>query len=116
MENKLFILEKKKKFSGILVKYEDLIDETEDEFTKILLYLKDKIDIDINKKKINEAIKLCKFSNLRALEEKIGFREAVNGKFFRKGLKDSWKAELDKSLQKLIEKIFEEEMTELSYL
>ena len=107
---------KKKKFSGILIKYEDLIDQTENEFTKILMYLKDKIQVDLDKSKIEKTIEFCKFSNLRALEEKNGFSEATNGRFFRKGQKYSWKTELNSDLQKIIEKNFKKEMIELSYL
>jgi len=58
---------KKKNFSGILIKYEDLIDQTENEFTKILMYLKDKVKINMDKKKIEKTIEFCKFSNLRVL-------------------------------------------------
>ena len=107
---------KKKNFSGILIKYEDLIDQTENEFRKILIYLKDKIQVDLDENKIAKTIEFCKFSNLRALEEKNGFSEATNGRFFRKGQKYSWKTELNSDLQKIIEKNFKEEMIELSYL
>ena len=42
---------KKKKFDGIIVKYEDLIDNTEKEFKKILIFLKKIINIEIDEKK-----------------------------------------------------------------
>ena len=40
MENKLSFLEKEKNFPGILIKYEDLLDNTEKEFKKVLFFLK----------------------------------------------------------------------------
>ena len=109
---------KRKKFPGIIVKYEDLKDNAEKEFEKILLFLKDKIkfQLDLDQDKIKKIVKLCSFSNLSSLEEKNGFVEAQNGKFFRKGEKELWKSELAPDLQKKIEIGLKEEMRELGYL
>ena len=60
-----------------------------------------KIDkFDLDKKRIKKTVEICNFSNLRNLENDKGFVEAQNGKFFRKGKKDSWKNELTPELQK----------------
>ena len=107
---------KKKKFPGILIKYEDLFDNTEKEFKKTLVFLQDKLNFELNDKKINQAIKLCNFSELSNQEDKRGFVEQVNGKFFRKGKKDSWKEELSTNLKNQIEKSLKKEMQELGYL
>ena len=107
---------KKKAFDGIIIKYEDLIDDTEREFTKILLFFKKKMNIDINKKKILNSINSCQFSNLSKMENIHGFDEATEGKFFREGKKDSWKNVLTQDLRKKIEENFENEMKELGYL
>ncbi len=107
---------KKKKFDGILIKYEDLIDDTEKEFTKIIKYLKNIMNIEINEKKISKCLDSCKFSKLREMEDMYGFSEATNNKFFRIGSKDSWKNELSDNLRRKIEANLKDEMFELGYL
>jgi hypothetical protein len=107
---------KKKNFDGIVVKYEDLIDNTEKEFTKILIFLKKIMNINIDQKKIFKSINSCQFSKLSKMEDVYGFKEATENKFFRKGIKDSWKKDLDHNLRKKIEASFKDEMKELGYL
>ena len=50
------------------------------------------------------------------MENEHGFSEATNNKFFRKGIKDSWKNDLRQDLRKKIEDNFRNEMLELGYL
>ncbi len=107
---------KEKKFKGIVVKYEDLIDNTEREFRKILIYLKKIKKIEIEDERIKKTILSCHFSNLSKMENDNGFEESTDAKFFRKGRKDSWKKDLNKNLIQKIEKNFKVEMTELGYL
>ena len=107
---------KKKKFNGIIIKYEDLIDNTKREFKKILTFLKKIININIDEKKILKSINSCQFSKLSKMEDIYGFEEAVNNKFFRNGIKDAWKDDLSHGLKKKIEKNFRDEMIELGYL
>ena len=108
---------KKKDYPGIVIRYEDLIDNTEQEFEKIIIFLKTILKNDLDKKRIKKTINACKFANLSKIENDLGFEEAVNNnKFFRKGQKDSWKSELNQELRKEIEKKFKDEMIELGYL
>jgi len=107
---------KKKKFDGIIIKYEDLIDNTENEFKKILVFLNRFKKIDINEEKISKSIISCNFSNLSKMEDQYGFEETQNNKFFRRGTKDSWRNELNFSLKKKLEDNFKDEMIELGYL
>tara|TARA_B100000700_G_scaffold327118_1_gene440696 strand:- start:2027 stop:2848 length:822 start_codon:yes stop_codon:yes gene_type:complete len=107
---------KKKDFPGILIKYEDLFDNTEKEFRKVLDFLKDKLNFEIDDEKIRQTVRLCNFSKLSDKEDKDGFVEQVNGKFFRKGKKDSWKKELSLSIKNEIEDKLKNEMKELGYL
>ena len=107
---------KKKKFPGILIKYEDMIDNTEKELKKTLSFLKDKLNLELDDERIKQTVKLCNFSKLRKEEDEKGFEEAKNGKFFRKGKKDSWKEELNPNLKHEIEKNLKTEMEELGYL
>tara|TARA_Y100000590_G_scaffold469790_1_gene659742 strand:- start:1668 stop:2486 length:819 start_codon:yes stop_codon:yes gene_type:complete len=107
---------KKKKFDGIIIKYEDLIDNAEKEFTKILTYVKKKMNIEIDKKKIIKSVDSCQFFKLKEMEDKHGFKEATHSKFFRIGKKDSWIKELSHDLRTEIEVNFKNEMKELGYL
>ena len=107
---------KKKFFDGIVVKYEDLIDDTEKEFKKVLIFLKKFIDISLDEKKILKSINSCNFSKLSEMEDRNGFDEAQNNKFFRLGKKDSWKNTLSGDLRRKIEVNFKDEMIELGYL
>ena len=50
------------------------------------------------------------------MENVYGFKEATGNKFFRTGIKDSWKNDLSKDLRKKIEENFRDEMLELGYL
>lgn len=108
---------KKKDYPGIIVKYEDLIDNTEKELQKILVFLEKIFQSNLDIARVKKTVKACKFLNLRKMEDALGFDEAINNnKFFRKGQKDSWKGELNSDLRKKIEKFFKDEMIELGYL
>jgi len=107
---------KKKKFSGIIIKYEDLIDNAENEFKKVLEFLNKIVEINIRKEKILKSITSCQFSNLSKMENLHGFEEMGENKFFRKGTKDSWKHELNSDLRKKVEENFKNEMKELGYI
>ena len=107
---------KKKKFNGIVIKYEDLINNTEREFKKILVFLKKIININIDEKKALKSINSCQFSKLSKMEDMHGFEEAKSNKFFRSGTVDSWKNDLNQDLKKKIERNLRDEMIELGYL
>ena len=107
---------KKKNFKGIVIKYEDLIDNAEGEFKKILNFINKFKKINVDQSKIIKSAISCNFTNLSEMEKNHGFQEAQNGKFFRNGKKDSWKNELRTELIKKIENNFRDEMIELSYL
>ena len=107
---------KKKNFNGLIIRYEDLIDNPEKEFKKILTFLKKIININYDEEKISKSIISCEFSRLSKMEDDQGFEEISNSKFFRKGTKDSWKNDLDLNSRKKIEENFKDEMIELGYL
>ena len=107
---------KEKKFKGIVIKYEDLIDDTKKEFKKVLNFLNSIMNINIDEKKVLQSINSCQFSKLKKMEDIHGFEEATNNKFFRIGKKDTWKDELSRDLRRKIEVNFRDEMVELGYL
>ena len=101
----------------LIIKYEDLINKTNDKFYEIVSYLNKLNKIRIDKAKIQECIQLTSFINLQTLEKKYGFDDKTLSKnFFRKGEIGSWKNELDIDLSKRIENHFKKEMKELNYL
>tara|TARA_B100000925_G_scaffold273265_1_gene237869 strand:- start:206 stop:1063 length:858 start_codon:yes stop_codon:yes gene_type:complete len=109
----------------LLIKYEDLIENTEKMFLKILEFVHklENKKFTINDNKFKNTIKTVSFRNMQDLEKKIGFHESKidkkSGKkipFFNLGPENDWKKYLDLNLRKKIETAFEKEMLELGYL
>ena len=107
----------------LLIKYEDLVEETEKTFLKVLTFVckltKKKLDLDKNK--LKNVLNTTSFESMQKLEKQNGFNEAsnFNGKkvtFFKYGAKNNWKKFLTLENIKKIEDIFREEMKELGYL
>ena len=108
----------------LLIRYEDLINDTENVYIKILRFINDlstlKSPININK--IRKVVKSTTFSRMKKLEEEQGFEESkVNDlgktvKFFNLGPKNNWKNLLSSQIIKKIENKFNKEMLELGYL
>ncbi len=112
------------KFAPVLVvKYEDLINDTKKTFLSILNFLKNFMDIKIYENKILKTIESCSFERLAKKEEIEGFKESVyfkksnkKLKFFYLGKKNNWKNLLDPKIEKKIRKVFPKEMKELGYI
>ena len=107
----------------LLIKYEELLLNPNNEFKKIIEYLKNLIEINIDNQKFKKAIDFCSFENLKSAEDKEGFIESVldresnnKKKFFNLGPDNDWKKLLDKDIRLEIEVKFNIEMRELGYL
>ena len=109
----------------LLVKYEDLVNDKEKTFYQILNFIHKlkKINLSIDKRKINNVINSTSFEKLKDLEKKEGIIESkVNIKtgkkipFFNLGSKNNWKNILEDEIRKKIEVSFKKEMIELGYL
>ncbi len=109
----------------LLIKYEDLVNDKEKTFLKILNFLgkykKTKFTLDA--KKFKKVIETTDFKKMQNLEKKEGFREAKTDQktgekipFFNLGPRNEWKNKLDIKLKNKIEKAFNKEMKELGYL
>ena len=59
----------------LLIKYEELLLNPENEFKKIIEYLKNLIQINIDDQKFKRAIEACSFKSLKTIEDKEGFIE-----------------------------------------
>ena len=112
------------KFAPILIiKYENLINDTENSLIKIIKFLKNYIDVEIDTKKISKTINSCAFDNLANMEKKFGFQEAAYSQkdkkkinFFSLGKKNDWKNLLNPEIEKKIRIEFNKEMKELNYI
>ena len=107
----------------LLIKYENLISDPENEFGKIRLYLKKNLNLTFFDKKFYNSIKSNLFLNLKKLENKNGFFENEISKedkkyknFFNLGPNNDYKKFLDKKIADEIEKVFKIEMKELGYI
>lgn len=98
----------------ILVRYEDLLDDPETFFAKIL----ELIGVPLEEDRLLRAIRFSSFDELSKQEETQGFieRPAKAEKFFRKGQKDQWKSELDPKLVDMICEKMGDTMKRFGYL
>jgi len=108
-----------------LIRYEDLVSDTEKTFLKILKFIAHlgRVKFTYDKDKFINTLKTTDFKNMQKMEEKETFSEAKENaktgekiKFFNLGVKNDWKKLLDIEIKKTLEKELEEEMKELNYL
>ena len=109
----------------LLIKYEDLVYDTEKTFLKILKFiaLLGKVKFTLDKEKFNNTLKTTSFDKMQKLEAKETFVEAKENpntgekiKFFNLGVKNDWKKLLDIKIKDNLEKQLQDEMKELNYL
>ena len=101
----------------LIIKYEDMVLNELNTFTKVINYLGEIDKIEFNSDKLEGALKQTQFKELQKLEKAEGFFEKGKGElFFRKGKIGTWKDEVSSNLINKIEKLFKNEMEELGYL
>ena len=109
----------------LLVKYEDLINDTEKTFLNILKFIAHlgQVRFSYDKEKFKNTLKTTGFKTMQNLEAKESFVEAKENpqtgekiKFFNLGIKNDWKKLLDEKIKENLERELEEEMRELKYL
>ena len=115
-----------KKIPIKFIKYEDLINQTYIVVLEIIEYINEitKNNQKIDKQKLKNTLRSTNFETLKKNERDKGFSEAVplredkNKKvpFFHLGPKNDWKKILNRDLKLKIEKAFEQDLKELSYL
>ena len=104
-------------YPKLIIKYEDMLNDTVGSFKKILEFVNKFKRIEINMEKIKKTVELCQFNNLKSQENKFGFKEdTFKVGFFRKGIEDEWKTKLNDEQAKKIELFFNKEMKELKYI
>ena len=109
----------------LLIKYEELVEDPEKNFIKILKFIHklNKTNFTINANKLSNVLKTTTFNYMKNLEKENGFIESKknenDGKlipFFNLGPKNDWRKLLDSKIKIKIEKAFKKEMEELKYL
>ena len=107
----------------LLIKYEDLILNIEEQIKRIVRFLNKYLSVTPDKNKIKRIIKTTSFENLQKMESYGNFKESVYDdtkskkvKFFFRGPENNWKLSLEDNLIKEIENKFYLEMNELGYL
>ena len=101
----------------LILKYEDLVYKKKESINNIIDFFKNSYQISFKNinNKISNIITSTNFENLKSLEEKKGFEEASQGRFFRKGEKNQWKKTLDNIQIKKIEEKFKDFMNKYDY-
>jgi len=102
-------------YPTLIIKYEDLVIDTNNTFLKILKFIKKltKSKNEIDYKKLGKVIENCRFDNLKKMENEEGFAEAIVNKktgkkinFFNLGIKNNYKNLLDNNLKNRINNDF----------
>ena len=109
-----------KAVNPLIIKYEDMKNNTKEEFTKIVKYLENLGITQTNDDKIQASIDQTNFEKLKSEEIENGFAERpIDNKkmnFFRKGKVGEWKEILNQKQSSNIEKLFKKEMSDLGYI
>ena len=107
----------------IIIKYEDLINNPFETFSKVINYLnylfrKLSFPFETNDERIHKCIEISNFNNLKNLEKKLGFSDNIRPGtiFFNKGETNQWQKEINDKILYKIEKKFKKEMKELNYI
>ena len=109
-----------------LIKYEDLLNKTYEVFFEIIEFINKTINNNekIDKIKLKNTLKSTTFDTLKKKEMQKGFSEAVTTNkdaekkisFFHLGPKNDWRKMLNEELKLKLNKAFEKDLKELSYL
>ena len=101
----------------IIIKYEDLIKNCYGSFYKVIYFLSDLLNFDLDEKQIKFSVENSQFDKLQKSEKIYGFKaNEGNTNFFRSGKSEQWKNVLNNSQIKKIESTFRDEMKFLGYL
>ena len=104
--------------NNLLLKYEDILQNPEDQINKISDYLKKFFKFESDNTKIKQISKKTSFKNFKKVEDAGRFYEKTGKekKFFYLGPNNKWNELLNKETISEIEKEFYTEMKELNYI
>ena len=120
-ENYKFWMQNNENF--LLIRYEDLLNNTNFELEKIISFLRKYVTFGVNDKKLKNILKTTNFHYLKQKEKEGLFDENVFTKstnqkinFFHQGPENNWKSKLENKIVDEINLKFKNEMIELGYL
>ncbi|MDC0057680.1 sulfotransferase domain-containing protein [Pelagibacteraceae bacterium] len=99
----------------IIIRYEDLINNTFETKLKIIKFLSNILNFKVDVKQIKYSIEQSDFKRLRGIENNFKFHESTNT-FFNSGKIGQWKNILSSKQILKIENFCKDEMRELGYL
>ena len=101
----------------ITIRYEDLVYDKKNTILKIVKFFNNSFRIKLSNidKKIENITNTTDFNKFKNIEKKEGFKESVNGPFFRQGKKNQWQNLLNLNQIKIIENKFKKTMIEYGY-
>ena len=108
--------------NNLLIRYEDLLQNTKSEIKKMITFLSPFFQITSNEEDIDSIMQNTSFENFNKLEKQGKFKEnsfdksGEENKFFFLGPKNNWKKFLNKKDEELLISIFKKEMEELNYI
>ena len=108
-----------KSVSNLIIKYENIINNTSNILNQIIDFLTNtaKLKIKNNNDLLENVLQSTSFIRLQQLEKDSGFKEASSfSKFFREGKSGQWKSILNINQIKLIEKELYKPMSRLGYI
>ena len=107
----------------LIIKYEDLVQNINQEINKIVAFLKNFLDFKVSDTKKENIIKSTSFEALKKIEENGEFTENVfvgrtneKVKFFNKGPYNNWQNALPENIRIELETELKNELNELGYL
>ena len=102
------------KFSVTVVRYEDLLNDPEGTFTKILRWY----GIDIDPFRVSCAVEACRFDRVKAAEDLEGFEEVGENqeRFFNTGCSGGWREALSPELARQLEDAFRDLLLDFGYM
>ena len=110
-------------FKTLTIRYEDLENNSYDEFYKILTFIEEVSGKNnpINIKNLKKSLESTNFSNLKKQEKLHGFKESLSYKtnnktnFFNLGFKNDWRKNLPKEISEKMTNHFIKELKDLNY-
>ena len=110
-------------FKTLTIRYEDLENNSYDEFYKILTFIEEVSgkNNSINIKNLKKSLESTNFSNLKKQEKLHGFKESLSYKtnnktnFFNLGFKNDWRKNLPKEISEKMTNHFIKELKDLNY-
>ena len=112
-------------YPSLIIKYEDLIKDTNSTFKKVLEFINKVTNSknNINKQRLSKCVENCQFSNLKKMERENGFDESMIDKktgnkitFFNLGEKNNFKDILEKDLIDEMNDYFKYQLKKYKYI